>query len=149
MSDTSSLGDSLLSAAALRRVDEVCARFEDVWRAGRRPRLETFLGQLCGLEREELLRELLRLERYYRESRGEALAGDDYEARFPEHTDLIRAVLAEERTVAAAAETSEVLFRADTPDPPAAPAWDWRHRNRLGSDRAGGGLARGEPGRGG
>ena len=71
MSDTSSAPGDLLSAAALRRVDDICVRFEDVWRAGWRPRLEAFLAGACGLEREELLRELLRLERHYRQGRGE------------------------------------------------------------------------------
>ena len=101
MRDASSLSDDLLSTAALRRVDEVCMRFEDVWRTGQRPRLEAFLAGACGSEREELLRELLRLERHYRQSLGEPLDGHEYERRFPEDIHLIRAVLAEGMTAAA------------------------------------------------
>jgi len=44
MSDTSSLSGDVLSTAALRRVDEVCERFEDAWRAGLRPRQGTHSG---------------------------------------------------------------------------------------------------------
>ena len=107
MSDASSLSDDLLSTAALRRVDEVCMRFEDVWRTGQRPRLEAFLAGACGSEREELLRELLRLERHYRQSLGEPLDGQEYERRFPEDIHLIRAVLAEGTTVDPATAVAE------------------------------------------
>jgi tetratricopeptide (TPR) repeat protein len=99
MNNASFLSDDVLSAAALRRVDDICARFEDQWRAGRRPRLEELLNGTHGPEREELLRELLRLERHYRQSLNEAVDGGEYERRFPKDVALIRAVLAEGRTV--------------------------------------------------
>jgi hypothetical protein len=107
MSDTSSLSGDMLSAAALRRVDEVCVRYEDAWRTGWRPCLESFLAGTCGPERQELLRELLRLERHYRQGRGEPLDGHDYEGRFPEDVPLIRAVLAEGTTVDPATAVAE------------------------------------------
>ncbi len=102
MSEAPSLVDDRLSEAALRRVDDVCARFEDAWRKGQRPRLEAVLAGVKGPERAELLRELLRLEIHYRQGRGERVAGDDYEGRFPSDTASIRAVFAEGMTVAAA-----------------------------------------------
>ena len=120
MSDTSSLSGDVLSTAALRRVDEVCERFEDAWRAGLRPRLEAFLAGACGPERQELLRELLRLERHYRQGQGEPMAGQEYEGRFPGDVPLIRAVLAEGTTVdpaAAVAAGGEAPFHADAPGP--------------------------------
>ena len=83
VSEAPSFVDDRLSEAALRRVDDVCARFEDAWRKGQRPRLETFLAGAKGPERAELLRELLRLEIHYRQGRGERVAADDYEGRFP------------------------------------------------------------------
>src|SRR5215470_14100636 len=104
MNHASSLSNDLLSAAALRRVDAICARIEELWRAGQRPRLEEFLNGTHGPERQELLRELLRLERHYRHSLGEPVDGNEYERRFPEDIDLIRAVLAEGGTVAPAAD---------------------------------------------
>jgi tetratricopeptide (TPR) repeat protein len=102
MNDASSLSSNLLPTSALLRVDILCARFEDVWRTGGRPRLEEFLNGTQGAERTELLRELLRLERYYRQGLGELVDAQEYEERFPEDVDLIRAVLAEGRTVAPA-----------------------------------------------
>jgi tetratricopeptide (TPR) repeat protein len=120
MSDTSSAPDDVLSAAALRRVDEVCVQFEGSWRSGRRPRLEAFLAGACGPERAELLRELLRLERHYRQGQGEPMAGQEYEGRFPGDVPLIRAVLAEGTTAdpaAAVAEGGEAPFHADAPGP--------------------------------
>jgi tetratricopeptide (TPR) repeat protein len=99
MNNASSLSNGLLSTAALRRVDDLCTRFEDLWRAGQRPRLEEFLNGTQGPERQELLRELLRLERHYRQGLGEPVDGRDYERQFPEDVDLIRAVLAEGSTV--------------------------------------------------
>ena len=54
--------DGALSVAGALRVDEACDRFEDAWKAGQRPRLEDFLGDAKGAEREALLRGLLRLE---------------------------------------------------------------------------------------
>jgi tetratricopeptide (TPR) repeat protein len=120
MSDTSSAPGDVLSAAALRRVDDVCVQFEGAWQAGQRPLLESFLAGACGPEREELLRELLRLERHYRQGRGEPMTGQEYEERFPRDVTLIRAVLAEGTTVdpaAAVAAGGEAPFHADAPGP--------------------------------
>jgi hypothetical protein len=103
MNHVSSLSNDVLSAAALRRVDDICARFEDLWRKGQRPRLEAFLSGTHGPEREARLSELLRLERHYRQGLNEPLDGREYEGRFPEEVSLIRAVLAEGSMVAPAA----------------------------------------------
>jgi tetratricopeptide (TPR) repeat protein len=107
MSQAPSTSDDLLSAAALLRVDEVCVRFEDSWKKGQRPCLEAFLAGTCGPVRMELLRELLRLERCYRQNLGEPVAAREYEGRFPEDVALIRSVLAEGLTVGPAAARAE------------------------------------------
>ncbi len=60
-----------LSEEAVWRLEEACCRFEEAWQAGRRPRLEDFLTDAEGPEREALLRELLRLELHYRCRAGE------------------------------------------------------------------------------
>jgi tetratricopeptide (TPR) repeat protein len=99
MNDGSS-SSHVLSTTALRRVDIFCARFEELWKTGQRPCLEEFLNGTQGAEREELLRGLLRLERYYRQGLGELVDAQEYEERFPEDVALIQAVLAEGRTVA-------------------------------------------------
>jgi tetratricopeptide (TPR) repeat protein len=89
------LADDRLPEAALRRVDDVCARFEDAWKKGRRPSLQQFLAGADGPERSELLRELVRLDSHYRRRRGEPVLPDDYDMCFPADVTLIRAVLAE------------------------------------------------------
>src|SRR5579884_2491035 len=81
MNHASSLSNGVLSAAELRRVDDICVRFEDLWRKGQRPRLEASLRGAHGPERQELLRELLRLERHYRQALNEPLDGRKYEGR--------------------------------------------------------------------
>jgi tetratricopeptide (TPR) repeat protein len=88
--------DDRLSEAALRRVDDACARFEESWKKGERPSLSQPLAGADGPEREELLRELLRLDLHYRRFRGECVAADEYERRFPQDVAVIRAVFAEE-----------------------------------------------------
>jgi hypothetical protein len=95
VSAASSSVDDPLSEVALRRVNDLCVRFEHAWREGQRPSLEAFLAGAQGPERAELLRELLRLDVRYRQGRGERPAADDYEGRFPGDGALIRAVLAE------------------------------------------------------
>jgi tRNA A-37 threonylcarbamoyl transferase component Bud32 len=74
-------------------VEQVCARFEDAWRAGQRPRLEDFLGNTAEAERAPLLRELLRLELQYRLRAGEQPNPQEYQLRFPGQDDLIDALL--------------------------------------------------------
>ena len=48
-----------LPPTVVDRIDRVCDRFEAAWRAGRRPRIEDYLGEAAGPERSALLRELL------------------------------------------------------------------------------------------
>jgi tetratricopeptide (TPR) repeat protein/tRNA A-37 threonylcarbamoyl transferase component Bud32 len=103
-----------LSVVALRRLDEVCRRFEDACKQGRRPRLEEFVADVVGPERAELLRELLQLEIHYR---GTAAIVAEYEARFPDDVSLIRAVFAEGMTVdpaRSAAESDHSTPRAES-----------------------------------
>jgi WD40 repeat protein/tRNA A-37 threonylcarbamoyl transferase component Bud32 len=70
-----------------RRVDQACDAFEAAWKAGgpaRGPRLEDFLAELSGPQREALLRELIPLDVYYRRRFGEDPRPEDYVRRFPE-----------------------------------------------------------------
>src|SRR5437899_2508113 len=62
-----------------RRLDTVCNRFEDDWRAGKRPRIEDYLVDVSEAERSALLRELIALDIAYRRKSGEALAPDAYD----------------------------------------------------------------------
>ncbi|MBI1915434.1 MAG: serine/threonine protein kinase [Planctomycetes bacterium] len=82
-------GESL-SLSAAKRIDEVCVRFEAVWNEGQAPRIEDFLGDLEGGEREALLCQLLRVELDLRLQRGDVPAIGDYLSRFPGHENLLR-----------------------------------------------------------
>jgi WD40 repeat protein len=71
----------------VRRLDQVCDRFEAAWRSGMGPRPEDFLAGWEGAERAALLRELVPLDADYRRGRGEPVSPADYLARFPELGD--------------------------------------------------------------
>src|SRR5262249_39787080 len=66
------------------RVDRACDAFEAAWRAGPRPRLEDFLGELPEPGRSALLRELLAAELELRRASGERPTPDEYSPRFPD-----------------------------------------------------------------
>jgi WD40 repeat protein/tetratricopeptide (TPR) repeat protein len=84
-----------LPLAGARRINAVCNRFEEAWRAGQRPRIEEYLGDLTEPERSLLLRELIALEIHYRWQAGEKPGVAEYRAHFPSlepasFTDLLR-----------------------------------------------------------
>src|SRR5207253_1306084 len=91
------------SAAArlARRIDQLCDRFEAAWQAGRRPRLEHYLGKIQAAEQPELLRELLVLELDYRQRSGEQPQSEEYRCRFPPHAALIETLFKETRPTTA------------------------------------------------
>jgi serine/threonine protein kinase/Tfp pilus assembly protein PilF len=66
----------------VRQLDQLCDRFEAAWKAGQRPRIESYLGDLAEPERSELVRELIRVEVHYRR-RWEEPQPEDYRERFP------------------------------------------------------------------
>src|SRR5215469_4564306 len=83
-----------LSEEAVWRLEEKCCHFEEDWQAGRRPYLEDFLAGAGGAERMALLRELLRLELYYRRRAGESPSPEEYETRFPKATAVLQEAFA-------------------------------------------------------
>ena len=86
------------------QIDAVCTRFEVAWRGQPPPRIEDFLGDADGPERQALLRELLGVDLDCRRQQGHVPAAEDYLVRFPDQEQLIRA------EVAAAEARSAVLF---------------------------------------
>jgi WD40 repeat protein/tRNA A-37 threonylcarbamoyl transferase component Bud32 len=78
-----------------RQIDRLCDRFERGWKAGRRPQLERYLGQVPPPLRPELLHELLALELAYRRRRGEQPGLAEYQQRFPEYAEQIAAAWSE------------------------------------------------------
>src|SRR5262249_22918075 len=73
MSAWPAAGDESLSASALERVDRLCDAFEDAWQQGQRPRIEDYLGDASGVERDALLRWLIPLDVKYRRQHEETL----------------------------------------------------------------------------
>ncbi len=89
-------GSSLLehlSEDAVRRLEDACCRFEQGWQTRQRPDLMHFLNGASGTERLVLLRELLRLEVFYRRQSGEAPSLKDYQTRFPDNAVVLEQVL--------------------------------------------------------
>src|SRR6267378_2156462 len=95
MSDSSPLGNHMAPEQLARRMDRVCDRFETAWKAGRRPRLERYLGKLPPTAQSELLRELLVLELEYRYQKGEKPQPQEYQLRFPQYRELIATAFSE------------------------------------------------------
>lgn len=56
------MNDPKISLATLRRIDQACDQFEEAWRAGENPRLETFLTECEVHERTRLLESLQKLQ---------------------------------------------------------------------------------------
>ena len=56
MTDESAYDGASLSLPALERTDRVCLELEAVWRAGQAPRIEDYLGEAQGAERNQLPR---------------------------------------------------------------------------------------------
>jgi len=79
-----------LSLEQERQIDAVCQRFEAAWQSSERPVIEEHLGGVPPECRAGLLAELVKLDVCFRRSAGEQPTLDDYRARFPDDTELLR-----------------------------------------------------------
>jgi serine/threonine-protein kinase len=105
------------------RVDQACDAFEAAWLAGARPKIDDYLPETAGLERESYLRELLVLELAYRRRDGEHPNYAEYAARFPQHHAAIAAVFGAPSNVSEQGEKTDRARQAPTvSDRPTAPA---------------------------
>jgi serine/threonine protein kinase/formylglycine-generating enzyme required for sulfatase activity len=77
-------------------VNQLCDRFEAAWKAGRKPSIEEYWANIPETARHAALSELLLVELAYRIQAGEKPTLNEYQLRFPNHADIIRAVLQEE-----------------------------------------------------
>jgi len=75
------------------RMDAVCDRFEAAWKAGRRPPIEDYLGEVPEAGQTALFHELLVLELTYRRRAGDRPTPEEYQCRFPEHVAVIETIL--------------------------------------------------------
>jgi serine/threonine protein kinase len=83
MSEAAPVREGTLPLSAVRRVNEVCNRFELAWQAGQRPGIEDYLGDVSEPERAALVRDLVALDIDYRRQAGEEPKAEDYRDRFP------------------------------------------------------------------
>src|SRR5271165_6232221 len=81
-------GDVLLSLDVQRMIDEICDAFEARLRGGEEPRIEDALANSPEECRPHLFRELLKMEREYRQKR----ADENYRQRFPEFATAMGAL---------------------------------------------------------
>ncbi len=77
------------SASNLQRIDSVCIRFEEAWKSGQTPGLESYLDGFEDELRSALFTELLLLDIDYRLRIGQTPDPADYETRFPGETPAI------------------------------------------------------------
>ena len=81
------------SSPYIDQIDAVCDDFEAAWQHGSRMRIENCLRLVPDAARGQLLRELLEIEVEIRVQNHESVQFEQYAARFPEHTNLIKGVL--------------------------------------------------------
>jgi serine/threonine protein kinase len=84
--------DSAGDTGPLSEIDSARDRFEAEWRSGRRPCIEDYLAQASERARPALFGELLKLELYYRCERQEVPVLEEYQRRFSDFADQVRAV---------------------------------------------------------
>ena len=82
-----------LSLSNLRRIDELCARFEAAWQSGQEPRAEDYLAELAEPERAALLRALLLSERKHFSEQGLPVPIALYRERFSEYSGILREIV--------------------------------------------------------
>ncbi len=87
-----------LSLDALKMVDDLCDAFEARLRGGEEPDIEAVLADSPETCRPQLFRELLKMEREYRQKR----ADEDYRRRFPEYASALDALRVPDRVEAVA-----------------------------------------------
>ncbi|MEW4488629.1 serine/threonine-protein kinase [Thalassoglobus sp. JC818] len=83
-----------LPIAALERIDDLCAAFENKWQSNEPPTIESVLVEdMADVERDVLLAELVVLEVDYRQRRGDTPTKQEYLDRFPDHSEAINDAL--------------------------------------------------------
>jgi predicted Ser/Thr protein kinase len=92
MGETCRESAGALPPSQVLELERACDRFEAEWRAGRRPRVEDFLGGIPEPGCSKLVRDLLMLDMTYRRLAGERPAPQDYVGGLAAHHELIDSV---------------------------------------------------------
>jgi serine/threonine protein kinase len=79
------------------KVELICTPFEEAWKRGESPEIETYHGKMEAGEsaRSFLITELLGLEIEYRRNRGEDPRVENYQSRFPQYAEVISGLFEE------------------------------------------------------
>jgi predicted Ser/Thr protein kinase len=102
MSDAPQQTRDDLSPTGWLRLDEICKRFEQAWKADAAPRIQDHLD-IAPTERPALFRELLAIELELRRKRGDVVGPEEYRRLFPEYTEQVDRVFSNDT------HTSKVL----------------------------------------
>jgi hypothetical protein len=100
---------SQLDGEALLRIIRAVDRFEEAWRCDEPMALDEVLRGFDGEERVALLQHALAVERQFRGRRGESPTAEEYERRFPDDREAIRAVFSASGPRSTSEETAEYL----------------------------------------
>jgi len=85
MSESLPERDPANSKAVASLVDSLCDRFEQAWRAGEEPKIESYLAAIAESHRASAIAELLRVELELRSKRGDQFTTEEYRSRFPDY----------------------------------------------------------------
>ncbi len=87
--------------------DALCDAFENQCRQGRIGRIEDYLSKIDEVTRGELFEDLLAIEIWHRRRLGQSPVAGEFEARFPQHLDLIRRVCSASPALTRAAQNPQ------------------------------------------
>lgn len=130
-------------------MNQLRTKFDEAWRAGQQPEIETYVAAVSESNRPALLRELLAAELEHRIDNGQRPSTKDYRIRFAEHWDIVEEVFA---AVATHKESEreildKTLIRRES-DPSASESlWPADHPEKIGRYRVARMLGEGAFGR--
>jgi serine/threonine-protein kinase len=103
-------GEPTLGDAVILGMDHVCDCFEAAWKAGLSPRVEDYLGDVIpDPYRSILLRKLLERELACRRQLGEDPTAQEFRARYPGQSAILRAIFGEDDSPASASKSSGLM----------------------------------------
>ena len=86
------------------RIDRICMSFEDAWRKGQRPHVQSYWRRGLAEDLSELLTALLEIDLVYRRRSGELPRPEDYTAQWPDYAESIMAAFEVADAVSCSAE---------------------------------------------
>lgn len=103
-----------LTNEQLIAIDELCTEFEEAWRNGSAPSIESLVESFEGEAQRHLLRELLHTEFEWRLRNDETVLQSEYKDRFPDFASEISSCLASAAESAASQESTQSVLLDET-----------------------------------